>query len=209
MARAADRDHATKQLEVAFDVYAAHGASADALRIARHLNSLGVHRRVVRQRAHTGWDSLTESELRLLELVADGATNRDAASELCVSLAHHQHPAAKRVRQARPGENHHRVDGELVRDPGSMRRNLQPSRRARRLWTGLYRSWVPSDHYEVFMAFHMSLADGGWPSELADEVATENLDLARWLPTGTVVERKLDGILVRAVPVGAPSPEQR
>ena len=76
MARAADRDHATKQLEVAFDVYAAHGASADALRIARHLNSLGVHRRVVRQRAHTGWDSLTESELRVLELVADGATNR-------------------------------------------------------------------------------------------------------------------------------------
>ena len=101
MARAADRDHATKQLEVAFDVYAAHGASADALRIARHLNSLGVHRRVVRQRAHTGWDSLTESELRVFELVADGATNRDAASELCVSPAHHQHPAAKRVRQAR------------------------------------------------------------------------------------------------------------
>jgi len=44
-----------------------------------------VHRRVVRQREQTGWDSLTAAELRVLELVADGATNREVAHRLSVS----------------------------------------------------------------------------------------------------------------------------
>jgi DNA-binding CsgD family transcriptional regulator len=85
MAASVDRDDAAELLEVAFDVYSAHGACADAHRIARQLNSVGVHRRVVRPRARTGWDSLTDSELRVLELVADGATNREAAGTLRVS----------------------------------------------------------------------------------------------------------------------------
>ena len=33
-----------------------------------------------------GWDSLTESELRIVNLIAQGATNRDVAEQLHLSL---------------------------------------------------------------------------------------------------------------------------
>ncbi|MCV7229822.1 helix-turn-helix transcriptional regulator [Mycolicibacterium komossense] len=85
IAKAGDRDLAARRLGLAFDVYAAHGATADARRTAQQLSSLGVQRRVVRRRTRTGWDSLTDSELRVLELVADGATNREAAQAVGVS----------------------------------------------------------------------------------------------------------------------------
>jgi DNA-binding CsgD family transcriptional regulator len=85
MIKANHGDAAAERLSTAFDVYAAHDASADARRTARQLQSLGVRRRVVRRREHTGWDSLTASEWRVLELVADGATNREAAGRLGVS----------------------------------------------------------------------------------------------------------------------------
>ena len=55
----------------------------------------------------------------------------------------------------------------------------------------------------------MSRATPAWltevgPPKLADEVATENLKIARWLPAGTVVDRRLDGILVPAAAFYAP-----
>jgi DNA-binding CsgD family transcriptional regulator len=84
-ARAGAQDHAVQQLNSAFDVFIAHEAVSDARRVAKALHRLGVHRRVVRQRHKSGWDSLTESELRVLELVADGATNREVARLLDVS----------------------------------------------------------------------------------------------------------------------------
>jgi DNA-binding CsgD family transcriptional regulator len=45
-----------------------------------------VERRIVSQpRAKTGWDSLTGSERRVVNLIAQGATNRDAATQLHLS----------------------------------------------------------------------------------------------------------------------------
>lgn len=80
-----DSTCAVAQLNQAFDMYSAHGAVADARRVARALQGLGVHRRVVRKRERSGWESLTASEMRVLELVADGATNRGVAQRLTIS----------------------------------------------------------------------------------------------------------------------------
>jgi DNA-binding CsgD family transcriptional regulator len=85
MAQRGSNDLAAERLSRAFDIFAAHSCVADAHRVARALHELGVHRRVVRQREQTGWDSLTAAELRVLELVADGATNREMAHRLSVS----------------------------------------------------------------------------------------------------------------------------
>ena len=55
--------------------------------MGRKLRRLGVERRIVSQpRAKTGWDSLTDSELTVVNLIAAGATNRDIATQLHVSL---------------------------------------------------------------------------------------------------------------------------
>ena len=50
------------------------------------MRRLGVQRRIVRPRAKTGWDSLTDSELKVINLIAQGATNRDVATQLHLSL---------------------------------------------------------------------------------------------------------------------------
>jgi len=63
-----------------------HEALADARRVGRQLRHLGVERRIVSQpRAKTGWDSLTESELKVVNLIAQGATNRSVAQRLHVT----------------------------------------------------------------------------------------------------------------------------
>jgi DNA-binding CsgD family transcriptional regulator len=90
-----DVGHARSQLEQpqlavvalngAFDLYVGHGATADAHRVAHHLQVLGVNRRIVRPKLRAGWDSLTAAELRVVELVAEGATNPQAAKRLGVS----------------------------------------------------------------------------------------------------------------------------
>jgi DNA-binding CsgD family transcriptional regulator len=84
----ADRgDEALDQLNAAFDTYLHHEALADARRVGRELRRLGVERRIVSQpRAKTGWDSLTDSELKVVNLIAQGATNRDVATQLYLSL---------------------------------------------------------------------------------------------------------------------------
>jgi ATP/maltotriose-dependent transcriptional regulator MalT len=75
------------QLDAAFDTYMRHEALADARRVGRELRRLGVERRIVsQQRAKTGWDSLTESELKVVTLIAQGVTNRDVATQLHLSL---------------------------------------------------------------------------------------------------------------------------
>jgi DNA-binding CsgD family transcriptional regulator len=87
LARTDHPDEAVDQLNAAFDTYLQHEALADARRVGRELRRLGVERRIVSQpRAKTGWDSLTDSELKVVSLIATGATNRDVATQLHLSL---------------------------------------------------------------------------------------------------------------------------
>ena len=83
----ADRgDEALDQLNAAFDTYMGHEALADARRVGRQLRRLGVQRRIVSHpRAKTGWDSLTDAELTVVNLIAQGVTNRSVATQLHLS----------------------------------------------------------------------------------------------------------------------------
>src|SRR6201994_2784676 len=86
LARTDHGDEAIHQLNAAFDTYMEHEAVADARRVGRELRRLGVHRRIVSQpRAKGGWDSLTDSELKVVNLIAQGATNRSVAERLHVT----------------------------------------------------------------------------------------------------------------------------
>ena len=87
LARIGRGDEALDQLNAAFDTYMHHEALADARRVGRQLRRLGVERRIASQpRAKTGWDSLTDAELKVVNLIAQGATNRDVATQLHLSL---------------------------------------------------------------------------------------------------------------------------
>jgi DNA-binding CsgD family transcriptional regulator len=87
LARTDHPDTAVDRLNAAFDTYMEHEALADARRVGRALRRLGVERRIVNQpRAKTGWDSLTDAELTVVNLIAQGATNRDVATQLHLSL---------------------------------------------------------------------------------------------------------------------------
>jgi DNA-binding CsgD family transcriptional regulator len=87
LARIGHADEALDQFNAAFDTYMRHEALADARRVGRELRRLGVERRIVSQpRAKTGWDSLTDSELKVINLIAQGVTNRAVAAQLHLSL---------------------------------------------------------------------------------------------------------------------------
>jgi DNA-binding CsgD family transcriptional regulator len=63
-------------------------ATWDAARLRGRLRALGVRRRLARPaRETTGWDSLTDAELAVARLVAEGLSNRDVAARLFIS--HH------------------------------------------------------------------------------------------------------------------------
>jgi DNA-binding CsgD family transcriptional regulator len=86
LARTGHPDKAVDQLNGAFDTYLRHEALADARRVGRELRLLGVERRIVSHpRAKTGWDSLTDSELKVVHLIAEGATNSSVAQQLHLS----------------------------------------------------------------------------------------------------------------------------
>lgn len=85
-ARADRREEALDQLTTSFDTYLRSDALADARRVRRELRRLGVDRRILSQpRAKSGWESLTDSELRVINLVASGATNTAIAAKLQIS----------------------------------------------------------------------------------------------------------------------------
>jgi DNA-binding CsgD family transcriptional regulator len=70
----------------ALDIYAEAGATWDVGRTRGRLRSLGVRRRVGSlRRPERGWASLTDSEIAVAQLVAEGLTNRDVAERLFIS----------------------------------------------------------------------------------------------------------------------------
>lgn len=85
LAASGDTKRALIHLSDAFDTFSRGQSKADARRVGRVLADLGVHRRIVRVRQSTGWASLTRMEWRVVELVADGATNREVAEYLSLS----------------------------------------------------------------------------------------------------------------------------
>lgn len=67
-------------------LYTQAGAAWDAGRIRGHLRAMGVRRRLVSaQRPESGWEAMTDSELAVARLVADGLSNREVAERLFVS----------------------------------------------------------------------------------------------------------------------------
>jgi DNA-binding CsgD family transcriptional regulator len=81
-----DTRAAALQLEHAHDLYARAGAHNDTARTRAALRAIGIRKRQTAvARAQHGWDSLTRSERRVADLVAQGMTNREAATELFLS----------------------------------------------------------------------------------------------------------------------------
>ena len=85
LARAGRDEEAVESLNSAFDTFVECEALADARRVGRALRQFGVERRIVAPRAKTGWDSLTDSELKIINLIAEGATYRSVAQQLHLS----------------------------------------------------------------------------------------------------------------------------
>lgn len=77
---------AVEQLERAYAIYVRAGARHDTARVRAGLRGHGVRKRQTGPgRPQQGWGSLTASELTVVDLVARGLTNREAAAELFLS----------------------------------------------------------------------------------------------------------------------------
>jgi DNA-binding CsgD family transcriptional regulator/tetratricopeptide (TPR) repeat protein len=61
------------------------GATADASRVRSQLRERGIRRRVAVKQPTNSWGGMTDSELRVARLVAEGLTNREVAERLFVS----------------------------------------------------------------------------------------------------------------------------
>jgi DNA-binding CsgD family transcriptional regulator len=86
LVRNGDREGGVAELGHALQIYSSAGAVWDAARARRRLRDLGVRRRLLASsRPSDGWDGLTNSELAVAKLVADGLTNRQVAERLFVS----------------------------------------------------------------------------------------------------------------------------
>ncbi|MFZ0715106.1 response regulator transcription factor, partial [Mycobacterium sp.] len=117
LARTDHPGEAIRHLNSAFDTYLQHEAITDARRVGRELRLLGVQRRIVRRpRPKTGWDSLTNSELKVVSLIAQGDSNRSVATQLHLSLytvKNHVHNVFSKL-----GINSRAQLAQLMRGPG-------------------------------------------------------------------------------------------
>ncbi len=84
---AGEEKEGIEDLERALKINVESGAAWDARRVRAKLRARGVRRRVVGSsgRPDTGWGAMTDSELAVARLVAQGLTNRDVAERLFVS----------------------------------------------------------------------------------------------------------------------------
>jgi DNA-binding NarL/FixJ family response regulator len=87
LARAARAEQARPLAAEALDLFDGLGAVTDAARARRRWRAASLHvgARGARGRPRTGWESLSEGELRVVRLVAEGRTNRDIAAQLFIT----------------------------------------------------------------------------------------------------------------------------
>lgn len=80
-------DEARSFLEEALEVYEMVGATRAIDRAEAGARAFGVRRgrRGLRRRPSFGWESLTPTELRVVELVAQGLTNRAIGEQMFIS----------------------------------------------------------------------------------------------------------------------------
>jgi DNA-binding CsgD family transcriptional regulator len=85
--RGGNKQGGIEDLERALKITIQAGAVWDARRIRAKLRTEGIRRRVAGPsvRPETGWAAMTDSELAVARLVAEGLTNRDVAARLFVS----------------------------------------------------------------------------------------------------------------------------
>jgi DNA-binding CsgD family transcriptional regulator/tetratricopeptide (TPR) repeat protein len=97
LVRAGRGPEAVERFDQSLTGYEHTGATRDAARIRRRLRHLGVRRRhwTTVDRPVQGWDSLTDTERNISELVSEGLTNRQAAEQMFISA----HTVAFHLRQ--------------------------------------------------------------------------------------------------------------
>ncbi len=80
-------DQAVQRLEEALGLWGEVGASRDVARVRKSLRDLGVHRGrgLAADRPDTGWESLTDAEWRVVELVHEGLIYREVGERLFIS----------------------------------------------------------------------------------------------------------------------------
>jgi len=85
--RADDRGQAREAFVQAVEEYTSIGAAADAARLRAAFRAHGIHRgpHSRHRRAVSGWDSLTDTEVKVAGLVAEGLSNPEIAGKLMLS----------------------------------------------------------------------------------------------------------------------------
>jgi len=87
LARGARHEQVRPLAAEALDLFEGLGAVTDAARARRRWRAVSLHvgARGTRSRPRTGWESLSEGELRVVRLVAEGRTNRETAAQLFIT----------------------------------------------------------------------------------------------------------------------------
>jgi len=85
--RADDRGQARDAFIQAVEAYSSLGAAADVARLRAAFRAHGIHRgpHSRHRRAVSGWDSLTDTEVKVAGLVAEGLSNPEIAAKLMLS----------------------------------------------------------------------------------------------------------------------------